>query len=78
MSLATLEPPEMTDKSKKQPLTTLPVRLHADVVETARIVSAYTGESMTDMLSDILRPVLRRRETEEVAKRNRPPKGGVK
>lgn len=48
-----------------------PERLHMDVIESARIVSAYRGESMVDMLSDILRPVLAKMEQEEVVKRTR-------
>ena len=48
---------------------TLSIKLNADVVESARIVSAYTGEVMADMLSDILRPILARMEQDEVAKR---------
>jgi len=57
---------------------TLSVRLRAETVETARIVSAYRGEIMTDMLSDILQPILTRMESQEVAKRakgNPKPKG---
>jgi hypothetical protein len=45
------------------------VKLRMEVIETARIVAGYTGESMTDMLSDILGPILAKREQEEVAKR---------
>ena len=47
------------------------VKLPADVMESARIVAAYTGESMAEMLGDILRPVLAKREREEAAKRER-------
>lgn len=56
------------------------VKLPADVMESARIVAAYTGESMAEMLGDILRPVLARREREEAAKREkatRKPMGGA-
>jgi hypothetical protein len=45
------------------------VKLPADVMESARIVAAYTGESMADMLGDMLRPILTKREREEAAKR---------
>lgn len=45
------------------------VKLPADVMESARIVAAYTGESMADMLGDMLRPILAKREREEAAKR---------
>lgn len=47
------------------------VKLPADVMESARIVAAYTGESMADMLGAMLRPLLAKREREEAAKRAR-------
>lgn len=52
-----------------------PVKLAADTIEAARIVSAFRGETMTDMLSDILRPILARMEREETAKRAKTKKG---
>jgi hypothetical protein len=45
------------------------IKLPMDIVESARIVSAYQGVAMADLLADILRPVLRRLESEEMAKR---------
>jgi hypothetical protein len=48
---------------------TLSVKLPMDVIEAARIVSAYRGEPMADMLADILRPALVKMERDEVAKR---------
>jgi hypothetical protein len=54
---------------------TLSVKLHMDVIESARIVAAYRNESMTDLLSDLLRPTLAKMEEEEIAKRTRPAKG---
>jgi hypothetical protein len=59
-----LDPPMADEKPK-----TLSVKLNMDVVESARIVAAYRGETITDLLSDILRPILDRMEHEEVAKR---------
>jgi hypothetical protein len=56
----------MTDDKPK----TLSVKLHVDVIESARIVAAYRNETMTDMLGEILRPVLAKMEREEVAKRS--------
>lgn len=56
----------MADEKPK----TLSVKLHIDVIEAARIVSAYRNETITDMLSDILRPVLVEMERDEVAKRS--------
>jgi len=64
MSTALLEPPMSTEKPK-----TLSMKLHMDVIESARIVAAYRGEAMTDMLSDILRPILAEMEREETARR---------
>ena len=48
---------------------TLSVKLETDVVEAARIVTAFRDESMTELLSGILRPVLAKMEQEEIAKR---------
>ncbi len=64
MANALLEPPMSTEKPK-----TLSIKLHMDVIESARIVAAFRGVAMTDMLSDILRPVLAEMEREEIAKR---------
>lgn len=59
-----LEPPMADEKPK-----TLSVKLHMDVIETARIVTGYKGMPMTDLLSDLLRPILAKMEQEEVARR---------
>ena len=64
MIAETLDEP-MADQKQE----TLSVKLHLDVIETARIVNAYRGGTMTDMLSDILRPILAKMEREEVARR---------
>ena len=45
------------------------VKLHEDVVDTARIVAGYKKVQINDLLSDILRPILATMEAEEVAKR---------
>jgi hypothetical protein len=65
MSTDLMEAPTMTAEKPK----TLSVKLHMDVIESARIVTAYKNETMTDLLSDLLRPALARLEREEVAKR---------
>ena len=73
MSVVLTEPAMASKKSDS-----LSIKLPRDVVESARIVSAYTGESMTEMLGDILRPILAQKEREEVARRTKPegkPKG---
>jgi hypothetical protein len=67
-----MELPMATEKPK-----TMSVKLEMDVLETARIVAAFRGQPMTEMLSAILRPVLVKMEQEESAKRykGRPKKG---
>jgi hypothetical protein len=64
MTTAAVEAPMADEKTK-----TLSVKLHMDVIESARIVAAIRNVSMTDMLSDMLRPELVRMEREELAKR---------
>lgn len=58
---------------------TLSVKLHMDVVESARIVAAFQPDTtMSDILSDILRPILARMEAEAMARRmgqTKPPTG---
>ena len=70
-----LETPMTEDKPK-----TISVKLRTATVESARIVVAYTGGTLTDHLSDILDPILAKQEEEEIAKRHKPPKakGGGK
>jgi len=57
--------------AKRPAPKTLSVKLEMDVIESARIVAAYRGESMTELLSRILRPVLMKMEEEETAKRSK-------
>lgn len=49
----------------------LSIKLPTDVVESARIVAAYRGEPMADLLGDILRPILAKMEQDEVKKRHK-------
>ena len=56
----------MADKPKPR---TLSVKLEMDVVESARIVTGYGTESMTELLSRLLRPALAKMEQEAVARR---------
>ena len=49
----------------------LSIKLHADVVESARIVAAYRGQTMADVIGDLVRPLLKKLERDEHAKRNR-------
>jgi hypothetical protein len=66
MSTATLDEPMATEKPKM-----VSVKLPMDVIESARIVAAFRGETMTELMGDILRPALARMEQEEMAKRTR-------
>lgn len=68
------ERPRMARK-KAEKIALESVKLPADVMESARIVAAYTGESMAEMLGNILRPVLAKREREEAAKRAKERRG---
>jgi hypothetical protein len=64
MSTATLEPTMAGDKQK-----TMSIKMPMDVIESARIVSAFRGETMADLMGLILRPALAQMEQEEMAKR---------
>jgi hypothetical protein len=70
MTIETLDPPMAEEKPK-----TLSVKLRIKAIESARIVAAYRNETLTDLISDIIEPVLAKMEKEEVAKRNKPLKG---
>ncbi len=52
------------------------VQIDDDVVKTARLVAALTDQSMSTLISDILRPVLAKMEAGELAKRAKPKGGG--
>jgi hypothetical protein len=69
MATGLLEYPQHMAKPK-----TLSVKLHMEVIESARIVAAYRGEQISDMLSEILKPILAKMEQEEIAKRSKPRK----
>jgi hypothetical protein len=47
----------------------LPVRLDMDVIRSARIISAIRNQPMSDMLSEILRPILETMEQEAMSER---------
>lgn len=55
---------------------TLSVKIEVDVIESARIVAALRGESMTELLGSILRPALAKMEKEGLAKRLKKGKAG--
>lgn len=71
-----VERPKMAKRKADKP-ELVSVKLPADVIDSARIVSAYTGETMADLLGNLLRPQLAKMEREEAAKRARQtkPKG---
>jgi hypothetical protein len=66
-AIATLSVAKKKSRAPEQTLKS--VKLAADVVESARIISAITDEGMSDMLSNILRPILFRLEKEAQEKR---------
>jgi hypothetical protein len=65
MSTELMDLPMATNNKPK----TMSIKLPMDVIESARIVSAYRGGTMTDLMGDILRPALAKMEQEEIAKR---------
>lgn len=65
----------MVSKKKRPEKPHQSVKLTADVVESARIVSALRDEDMVHLLSDLLRPLLKKIEDEELAKRTKSNKG---
>jgi hypothetical protein len=73
MATGLLEPPMADEKPK-----TMSVKLPMDVIESARIVAAYRGETMADLMAEILRPTLARMEQEEMARRTQATQVGAK
>ena len=67
-AILTPERSKMAKRRADKPLLES-VKLPSDVMNSARIVAAYTGESIADMLGDMLRPLLTKREKDEAAKR---------
>ena len=68
-SAAILGQNPMAAKKRAKEASYASVKLTLDVVESARIVAAYRGETIADMLSDLLRPTLAKMEREEAARR---------
>ncbi len=67
-------PSQVMAKRKIPP--TVQVRVSQDVAELAQIVAAFRRMRVSDLLTEILRPILTRMESEEIAKRQRPKAGG--
>lgn len=76
MTVLMRENPLAAKKPKDAPAAPLSAKLPADVVESARIVAAFRNQSMADLIGEILRPVLKRMEAEEIAKRTKSNAGG--
>ncbi len=74
MSVATAvqfpELPAVVDKP-----VNLSVKLPIDVVESARIIVAIEGGTITDLLGDLLRPLLTKMERAALAKREKDGRG---
>ncbi len=66
MPTMTLEQPV---PDQKQTPDVQSVKLKMDVIQSARIVSSCLGVTITDLLSDILRPIVVKMEREEMQKR---------
>jgi hypothetical protein len=54
--------------ARKKAIPTVQVRVGRDVAQLASIVAAYRETQMSDLLSDILRPVLQKMHAQEIAK----------
>lgn len=68
----------MNAKKRSDATPYVSVKLPADVMESARIVAAYRGEAIAEMLGAILRPVLTKMEREEAHRRAKKTDGGAK
>ena len=73
MSQSLLDEP-MADKKP----ATLSVKLRMSVIESARVVAALRGVTMTDLISDMIESDLKRMEQEEIDKRAKPARKGPK
>lgn len=56
--------------------TTLSVKLRMGVIESARVVAALRGVTITDLISDMVEDDLKRMEQEEIEKRAKHAKKG--
>lgn len=67
-----LDPPVQKRKdqrmAKKKSIPTVQVRLAQDVAQLAAIVAAYRDTQQSDMLSEILRPILQKMHAQEIAR----------
>jgi hypothetical protein len=65
MSVGLLDQTMTTEKSEPPSMS---VRLPLDIIRTARVVTSFRGGAMSDLLADILRPILEKMKQEEIAK----------
>ncbi len=63
------DPPSESSSGESPAL--LSIKLPADVVKTARIVASLNDASMSDLLGDLLRPILKKLEDDGFAKRRK-------
>lgn len=61
----------MATATLEEKMKYLSVKLASDVVESARIVAAFRGVTMADLMGDALRPILAKMEKEEMARRSK-------
>lgn len=67
MRTAVVDRPMAKKTTTAKPSTS--VKIHDEVLDLARVVAAYKKTvTITDLLSDILRPALEKMQTEEAAK----------
>jgi hypothetical protein len=67
MTTLTLDSP-MEDEKQKM----ISVKMPADVLESARILAAFRGVTMTDVMAEVLRPILAETVQQEMTKRLKP------
>lgn len=70
MSAQAIANPPMAAK-KKGPVgpKATSVKIHDDVLDMARIVALYEDVTITELLSGVLRPILKKKEEEGAARR---------
>lgn len=73
MAQALLDAPMAKTKS-----STLSVKLRMSVIESARVVAALRGVTITDLISDMVEDDLKRIEQEEIDKRAKSSRKGAK
>lgn len=70
---ALMTEPVVARKKKTQPRNDEVIRIRSEVAAKVRIVTAYTGETIADYVSNIIDPIVSKAVVEEQAKYNRDP-----